>query len=152
MSDAASSQSEQVLKVCLIVEEGDGIASVAEKVAEENGWKSVAVHNGESALRLLQMRNWDAVLIDDGLQGLTSCMVMEHFREWEKKNRVNRQKNVYLVNSSFIPTSLATSSTVQLPSGFDGAIGKPVSAKGFKDFLKNSVDGKNCMSHDIVRR
>ena len=152
MSDTASSQSEQVLKVCLIVEEGDAIASIAETVAEENGWKSVVVHNGESALRLLQMRNWDAVLIDDGLKGLTSCMVMEHFREWEKKNRVNRQKNAYQVNSSFIPTNLAMSSTVQLPSGFDGAIGKPVSAKGFKDFLIKSVDGKNCMSHDIVRR
>ncbi|KAL3920555.1 MAG: hypothetical protein SGILL_003202, partial [Bacillariaceae sp.] len=152
MSDASPSQSEQAMKVCLVVEGGDTISSVAEHVAEKNGWKLVVVHNGESALRLLQMRNWDAVLIDDGLLGLTSCMVMEHFREWESKNRVNRQKNVYQVNSSFIPSHLAMSSMVQLPSGFDGALGKPVSAKGFKEFLQKSVDGKNCMSHDIVRR
>jgi CheY-like chemotaxis protein len=152
ISDDASPQSEQVLKVCLIVEEGDAISSVAGHVAEQIGWKSVVVHNGQSALRLLQMRNWDAVLVDDGLQGLTSCMVMEHFREWESKNRVNRQKNVYQLNSSFIPSHLAMSSMVQLPSGFDGALGKPVSAKVFKEFLQKSVDGKNCMSHDIVRR
>jgi len=144
--------SDQAMKVCLIVEEGNAISAVAEKVAEENGWKSIVVHNGESALRLLQMRNWDAVLLDDELPGLTGCMVMEHFREWESKNRVNRQKNVYQVNSSFIPSHLGTSSSVQLPSGFDGAIGKPVSLKVFRQFLQKSADGASCMSHDIVRR
>jgi len=130
-------QNEQGMKVCLIVEEGKSVSDVAEKVAEENGWKSVVVHNGKAALRLLQMRNWDAVLIDDELPGLTSCKVIENFREWESKNRVNQQKNVYQVNSSFIPSNLEASSSVQLPSGFDGAIGKPLSSKLFKDFLYN---------------
>merc|ERR1712238_553828 len=114
-------QNEQGMKVCLIVEEGKSVSDVAEKVA----------------LRLLQMRNWDAVLIDDELPGLTSCKVIENFREWESKNRVNQQKNVYQVNSSFIPSNLEASSSVQLPSGFDGAIGKPLSSKLFKDFLYN---------------
>jgi CheY-like chemotaxis protein/signal transduction histidine kinase len=145
-------QSEQFMKVCLIVEEGSAISSVAEKVVEENGWKSIVVHNGESALRLLQMRNWDAVLIDDELPGLTSCMVMEHFREWENKNRVNRQKNVFQVNSSFIPSHLETSSSVQLPPGFDGAFGKPLSTKTLKQFLDQSVEGNSCMANKIVRR
>ncbi|KAG7365068.1 two-component system-sensor histidine kinase [Nitzschia inconspicua] len=148
----AAPQTEQVMKVCLIVEENNDLSSIAESVTEENGWKLVAVHNGEAALRLLQMRNWDAVLIDDSLPGLSSCMVMEHFREWERNNRVNRQKNVYQANSSFIPSHLESCSTVQLPSGFDGAIGKPVSAKVFKEFLLRALDGQNCMSHDIVRR
>ena len=130
-------QNEQAMKVCLIVEEGNSISDIAEKVAEENGWKSIVVHNGEAALRLLQMRNWDIVLLDDELPGLTSCKVIENFREWESKNRVNQQKNVYQVNSSFIPSNLEASSSVQLPSGFDGALGKPLSSKLFKDFLHN---------------
>jgi CheY-like chemotaxis protein len=147
-------QKEQIMKVCLIVEEGNTISNVAEKAAEENGWKSIVVHNGEAALRLLQMRNWDAVLLDDELPGMTSCMVIQHFREWESKNRVNRQKNVYQVNSSFIPSHLETSSSVQLPSGFDGAVGKPISKKVFKQFLEKSCEGtgNHLMSHDIVRR
>lgn len=145
-------QGEKAMKVCLILEEGDTISSVAEKVSEECGWKSVVVHNGEAALRLLQMRNWDGVLIDDTLPGLSSCSVMKRFREWELNNRVNRQKNVYQVNSSFIPSHFETNSTVQLPTGFDGALGKPVSAKLLKQFFQRSVDGKNCMSHNIVRR
>ena len=125
------------MKVCLIVEEGNSVSDIAEKVAEENGWKAVVVHNGEASLRLLQMRNWDAVLLDDDLSGLTSCKVIENFREWESKNRVNQQKNVYQVNSSFIPSNLEASSSVQLPSGFDGALGKPLSSKLFKEFLYN---------------
>jgi len=139
-----SPQSEQGMKVCLIVEEGMIISGIAKKVADENGWKSTVVHNGEAALRLLQMRNWDAVLLDEELPGITSCKVIETFREWESKNRVNRQKSVFQVNSSFIPLGLESSlssSSVQLPSGFDGALGKPLSSKVFKDFLCNSTKG-----------
>lgn len=129
---------EQTVKVCLIVEEGMIISELAKKVAEENGWKSTVVHNAEAALRLLQMRNWDAVLLDEELAGVASCKVLETFRAWEKKNRVKRQNNVFQVNSSFIPLGLESSmssSSVQLPSGFDGALGKPLCSKVLKDFL-----------------
>jgi CheY-like chemotaxis protein len=137
-------QNEQAMKVCLIVEEGMIISEIAKTATEDNGWKSTVVHSGEAALRLLQMRNWDAVLLDEELPGITSCKVIETFREWESKNRVNRQKNVFQVNSSFIPLGLESSlssSSVQLPSGFDGALGKPLSSKVFKDFLRNSAKG-----------
>eukprot|EP00532_Pseudo-nitzschia_australis_P006005 CAMPEP_0168169280 /NCGR_PEP_ID=MMETSP0139_2-20121125/3555_1 /TAXON_ID=44445 /ORGANISM="Pseudo-nitzschia australis, Strain 10249 10 AB" /LENGTH=909 /DNA_ID=CAMNT_0008086691 /DNA_START=15 /DNA_END=2745 /DNA_ORIENTATION=- len=143
-------QNEEAMKVCLIVEEVKAISDIAEKVSEKIGWKSVVVHNGEAALRLLQMRNWDAVLLDEELPGVTSCKVIESFRAWESKNRVNRQKNVFQVNSSFIPSGLESSSgvdsslsssLVQLPSGFDGALGKPLSAKVLKDFLSFSSEG-----------
>lgn len=143
-------QNEEAMKVCLVVEEGKIISTVAEKVSENMGWKSVVVHNGEAALRLLKMRNWDAVLLDEELPGVTSCKVIENFRLWESKNRVNRQKNVFQVNSSFIPTGLEcsagvesslSSSLVQLPSGFDGALGKPLSAKILKNFLQSSSEG-----------
>mmetsp|Transcript_3194 Transcript_3194/g.8852 ORF Transcript_3194/g.8852 Transcript_3194/m.8852 type:complete len:931 (+) Transcript_3194:154-2946(+) len=143
-------QNEEAMKVCLIVEEGNIISEVAGKVAEKIGWKSVVVHSGQAALRLLQMRNWDAVLLDEELPGVTSCKVIENFRAWESKNRVNRQKNVFQVNSSFIPSGLESSaglesslssSSVQLPSGFDGALGKPLSAKVLHEFLRSSQEG-----------
>ena len=134
------------MKVCLIVEEGTMISDIAKKVAAESGWKSTVVHNGEAALRLLQMRNWDAVLLDEELPSITSCKVIETFREWESKNRVNRQKNVFQVNSSFIPLGLeasTASTSIQLPSGFDGALGKPLCSKVLKDFLSNSAKGSS---------
>jgi len=139
-----SPQNEEATKVCLIVEDGMIISEIAKNVAEENGWKSTVVHNGEAALRLLQMRNWDAVLLDDELPGISSVKVIETFREWESKHRVSRQDNVFQVNSSFIPMGLEasqSSSSVQLPSGFDGALGKPLSSKMVKNFLINAAKG-----------
>ena len=137
-------QHEQSEKVCLIVEEGAIISEIAKKVVEEIGWKSTVVHNGEAALRLLQMRNWDAVLLDEELSGVTSCKVIETFRAWERKNRVKRQNNVFQVNSSSIPLGLEaslSSTSIQLPSGFDGALGKPLCSKVLKDFLCGAAKG-----------
>lgn len=154
-SDESSTSlpSEQTRRVCLIVEGDKCVSKVAEVVAWGIGWKSIVVHSGEAALRLLKMRNWDAVLLDDSLPGLSSCGVVEHFREWEKMNRVNRQRNVFAMSSSFIPCQFEMSSTtVQLPSGFDGAIGKPVSAKVLTQFLSKSVETTSTMSRDIVSR
>jgi CheY-like chemotaxis protein len=140
------------LRVCLVAEEGTGISKLAGAAAEWKGWKAVIVNDGEAALRLLQMRNWDAVLLDDELPGLTSSRCVARFREWEKKNRVNRQKNVILMSSSFIPSHLETSSFIQLPSGFDGALGKPLSVKVVLDFLEATVESASCGSQDIVSR
>ena len=140
------------LQVCLIAEENDTISSLAQKAIEEKGWKAIVVHDGEAALRLLQMRNWDAVLLDDELPGLTSSRCISNFREWEKNNRVNRQKNVVQISSSFIPSHLETSSSMQLPSGFDGAIGKPLTLVALQTFLSQSADGATCGSRDIVSR
>lgn len=140
------------LRVCLVAEEGTGIAKLVEEAAERKGWKAIIVNDGEAALRLLQIRNWDAVLLDDELPGLTSSRCVARFREWEKKNRVNRQKNVTQMSSSFIPSHLETSSSIQLPSGFDGALGKPLSMKVVLDFLEVTAESASCGSQDIVSR
>jgi CheY-like chemotaxis protein/GAF domain-containing protein len=143
---------DHTVRVCLVAAEGELISKLSEKAAEDKGWKAIVVRDGEAALRLLQMRNWDAVLLDDELPGITSSRCMKHFREWEKKNRVNRQKNVVQMSSSFIPSHLEPSSSVQLPSGFDGAIGKPLSLQALQTFLDKAAEGTACLSHDIVSR
>ena len=147
------SRKEKTRRVCLIVEGNRAVSIFADGVAREIGWSTVVVDSGEAALRLLQMRNWDAVLIDDTLPGMSSSGLVEHFRDWEKINRVNRQRNVYQMSSSFIPIQLSKSSTtVQLPSGFDGAMGKPITANVFRDFLCKSAEVTSSMSKDIVSR
>jgi CheY-like chemotaxis protein/signal transduction histidine kinase len=126
----------EAVHVCLVATEQDSsISSLADKISDMPSWKAVAVVDGEAALRLLQMRKWDAVLLDDELPGLTSSRCIAHFREWEKKNRVNTQKNVIQISSSFIPTRMEASSSMQLPAGFDGALGKPLSFKVLQSFL-----------------
>ncbi|KAL3943023.1 MAG: hypothetical protein SGBAC_002882 [Bacillariaceae sp.] len=128
---------EEVLHVCLVAtENGSSMSDIAEKIEGIPSWKAINVEGGEAALRLLKMRNWDAVLLDDELSGLTSSQCVSHFRDWEQKNRVNKQRNVLQISSSFIPTEMESKSSVQLPVGFDGALGKPLSFKQLQDFLK----------------
>eukprot|EP00526_Cylindrotheca_closterium_P000104 CAMPEP_0113609674 /NCGR_PEP_ID=MMETSP0017_2-20120614/4621_1 /TAXON_ID=2856 /ORGANISM="Cylindrotheca closterium" /LENGTH=871 /DNA_ID=CAMNT_0000518515 /DNA_START=30 /DNA_END=2642 /DNA_ORIENTATION=+ /assembly_acc=CAM_ASM_000147 len=121
--------SEEAFHVCLVAtESGSSMSDIADKIEELPSWKAINVEGGEAALRLLKMRNWDAVFLDDELSGLTSSQCVAHFRDWEQKNRVNKQKHVLQISSSFIPTEMESkSSSMQLPVGFDGALGKPLS-------------------------
>jgi len=105
---------------------------------ESHGWKVVVVHDGADALRLLQMRNWDAVLVDDDLPGLSGTLCMSKFREWEDENRVNRQKNTFLVSDLDIPSPLDRSAVVQAPSGFDHVLPKPVAWADLRMLLHRS--------------
>lgn len=133
--------------VCLVAtEEDSSIFGLADKISKLPLWKAVAVNDGEAALRLLQMRHWDAVLLDDELPGLTSSQCIAHFREWEQKNRVNKQKNVLQISSSFIPTQMESSSSIQLPAGFDGALGKPVSFKVLQTFVLRAQEDNSSQS------
>jgi CheY-like chemotaxis protein len=100
---------------------------------EAQGWKVVIVNDGANALRMLQTRNWDAVLMDSDLpDGLSS---MEEFRTWEHDNRVNRQKNTFYVSVADIPSPADATSIVQAPSGFDYVLHKPVVWKDLKYLL-----------------
>jgi len=116
---------------------------------QSHGWKVVAVNDGTDCLRLLQMRNWDVVLIEDELPQLPGASCILAFREWEGKNRVNRQKNVFLVCEGDIPSPVDKLSLVQPPEGCNGVLGRPVPWKNLQ-FLLRPKDGDRGM--DIVVR
>lgn len=96
------------------------------KKLESTGWKVVVVHDGKDTLRLLKMRNWDAVLLADDIPLLPATKCISEFREWEEKNRVNEQRNVLLVCDGDIPSPFDNSSVVQPPSGFNGVLPMPI--------------------------
>ncbi len=118
---------------CLIaIQEGKGDIGVIENIASKKGWKTVVVHNGEDALRLMKMRNWDLVMLDEDLPILQCSQCVARFREWEDKNRVNRQRNIVLLNASGLAMIIGSKSMVQLPFGFDVSLGKPIRQKEFE--------------------
>jgi DNA-binding response OmpR family regulator len=88
------------------------------QVAEKSGWKVVAVKHGQDAIRLLKMRNWGIVFIDNDLPLFSGSSCVVRFRDWEKRSRVVRQKNIFLLAESHDPNALQ--------SGVDGTLGKPV--------------------------
>ena len=129
-------------KVCLVVERTSMISTLAKLASEMIGWRIVSSSDQESALGLLKMRNWDAIVVDDEL-GCSRCISI--FREWEKNHRVNRQKNVIFMSANYV--SKSQSSSFQVPTGFDGALGKPIQLSAIQAFLERAKS--NC---DIVAR
>ncbi|KAL7497558.1 hypothetical protein ACHAWT_006100 [Skeletonema menzelii] len=102
---------------CLIVE-NTSERSMLWQMAEKSGWKVVAVRGGEHAIRLLKMRNWGIVFIDNELPLFSGSSCIVRFRAWEKCSRVVRQKNIFLIADTHDPNALQ--------SGVDGTLGKPV--------------------------
>jgi CheY-like chemotaxis protein len=118
---------------------------------ENIGWKIVIANDGQDALRLLQIRNWDAILIDDDIPLLAGTPCMEKFRSWEAENRVNRQRRAFLICSNVeIPSPCDKCSIVQPPHGFDGVLGKPVKWDDLNKMLQRNRERER--SFDIVIR
>jgi CheY-like chemotaxis protein len=151
-ANGEGSNSQKTQLIFLVAEDGNGASKIAKAEVDKRGGKMVIVSDGETALKFLQMRNWDGVLMDDELPGLSTSRCIKKFRDWEKKNRVNRQKNIVQMSSCFIPSLLDQSSHMQLPTGFDGAIGKPLTLASLKAFLDKLAQSATCGSDDIVSR
>jgi DNA-binding response OmpR family regulator len=121
-SDAVNS----AIHFCLVASETDTIdLSAVQSVAEMKGWKIVKVRDGENTLRLLKVRNWDSVLLDENLPLLTPAQCVGRFRGWEERNRVNRQSNICLWSAACALPNLGSESMIQLPFGFDFYLAKP---------------------------
>jgi CheY-like chemotaxis protein len=105
---------------------------------ESNGWKVFISHDGNDALQMLQMRDWDAILIDDDLPVIAGTPCVTKFRDWEQSNRVNKQKNMCLVCDGDIPSPDDRASVIQPPAGIDGVLRKPVHWKDLNYFLKRT--------------
>jgi CheY-like chemotaxis protein len=108
------------------------------KVLESKGWKVITVNNGLDCLKLLQVRTWDAVLIDDALPQLAGMACITTFRQWEAKSRTgdaNTQRNLFLVCDGYLPPPWDKQSAVQPPNGCNGVLGRPIPLNDFEFLL-----------------
>ena len=112
--------------VCLIAEDSRSVTRTLVRAVEMRGWRASVVDNGEAALRLMKMRNWDAVFLDEQMPLLSGTSCLSCFRQWETQNRVARQNNIYLVSGN-------TQST--FPPGFDGSLVKPIDIEALRKVL-----------------
>ena len=70
-------------KSCLIVlSKPDSSEHSLQRLVELNGWKSVVVLAGDDALRLLKIRNWGVVIIDNDLPSYSGVNCIARFRDW----------------------------------------------------------------------
>ncbi len=118
--------------------------SLLRQIVDKSGWQVVAVKSGNDALRLLKMRNWGAVFIDNDLPLFSGSSCIVRFREWEKRSRVVRQKHIYLLADTFDPHSLQ--------SGVDGTLGKPVDPVHLSQILEAAAKETFRCSREILIR
>jgi CheY-like chemotaxis protein len=117
------------------------------------GWRAVQVQDGEDALRLLKVRNWDAVLIENELPRLSGIRCVARFREWENENRIARQCNVLLLSNDIISNPGQTV-TASHPKGFDGVLVRPISIRTLASYLERAcgINSEAADSKNIVTR
>ena len=126
---------------CLFASSLNRIGKVVREL-EKEGWSCKEAHSSEETLHLLKKRNWDAVIIDSNISPCGGVEIVATFREWERKNRINRQSNVLLKFSCSgfdndgdspeisSPIQIAMPA-IQAPPGFDGGVR---SEQLFEDF------------------
>jgi PleD family two-component response regulator len=118
--------------------------SLLRQIVDKSGWQVVAVKCSDDALRLLKMRNWGVVFIDNDLPLFSGSSCIVRFREWEKRSRVVRQKHIYLLADTFDPHSLQ--------SGVDGTLGKPVDPVHLSQILEAAAKETFKCSREILIR
>jgi CheY-like chemotaxis protein len=109
------------------------------QLLESKGWKVITISDGPGSLKLLQVRIWDAVLIDDDLpqMGGVACITM--LRQWEKGNRASGQRNVFLVCDGLVPSPTDENSRIQPPKGCNGVLSRPVPLSDFEYLVRPKV-------------
>ena len=125
-------------RVCLIAEDSIVCSKAISKCIEKHGWRTCVVTNGGDALRLLKLRNWDAVFMDDQLPCLTGTECIHKFRQWEGQNRVARQTSIFLASANYYLHK-------SIPDGFDGSIGKPFQRSDVCSILDLAAENPLCL-------
>ena len=106
---------------------------------EAQGWNVVFAADGINALRLLRMRRWDAVIMQEELPLLNARDCMNEFRTWETANRLSRQKNTIIsVEMDVLFSDSEGQNLVQPPSGFDAVIRWPMSWNDLEPILRSN--------------
>ena len=149
----ATSSNTSIHFALIAVEKETAETKMVQKAAKDKGWKSVIVHNGEEALRLMKTRNWDIICLDEELPVLGCSQCVAKFREWEEKNRVNRQRNFVLLSTTCVTMERGSKSMVQLPFGFDYSLGKPIRTNEFEYIMSQAERSETDFGvRDIVSR
>lgn len=117
---------------CLIAEGLSVVIKTLSRCIERRGWRIRVVKNGVDALKMMQMRNWDAIFIDENLPSLSGDTCISIFRKWEAENRVARQRNIIMISALF-----NDSKKISAPSDCDGVIGTHFS----QDEIISVLDG-----------
>jgi len=137
MSLSSSSQVEQSTHlVCLLCEKSRKLVPLI----ESKGWRVCVAETGDDILRILKLRKWDIVFVDESMTNLSGMSCMVRFRKWESTNRIIHQNNVYYVSESF---KNCDKEHKMCPDGFDGCLVKPFHFPQVSEILDQIADSRD---------
>jgi len=79
-------KSKTIIPLILLVEDNPIALKVIETIVENEGWRFISAFNGEQALELSKSNDFDLIVTDIGLPGISGYEFTKYFRELESFN------------------------------------------------------------------
>ncbi|WED44448.1 response regulator [Legionella cardiaca] len=115
----------------LLVEDNSIALHLIETIARKAGCQTEAAANGEQALELIKTNNFDLLITDIGLPGMSGDDLSRSIREWEKNS--SSPKHIPIVGLTALPLSQAEEKCFN--SGMDKILSKPIYSETFHALL-----------------
>ncbi|MCA0404346.1 MAG: response regulator [Proteobacteria bacterium] len=125
----------------LVVEDNSIALRLIETLAKNTGCNITSVANGENALKLAQNFNFDLILTDIGLPGISGQELTERIRADEKKTK---KKSIPIIG---ITAQALNNFEDYLRSGMNKVFSKPINFNLMRVIIKTFVDHPN---HSLV--
>ncbi len=126
----------------LIVEDNEIALKIAETIALQVGCRVTTAKSGEEAFALIRTINFDLVLTDIGLPGISGYELTQKIREWEK---YNNNKMIAIVGLT--AHAKKDAQTHCLAAGMNDVYSKPITnelmATILKKYVTNELDSSN---------
>ncbi|TDK66446.1 response regulator [Sapientia aquatica] len=123
----------------LIVDDSEIIRELLKLTLQKLGHNGVMVNNGEEALRCLDERAFDLVLMDVTMPVMDGLSALKLLRQKEQlSNQVNVRQPVILITGNDLPSDLEKF----LDAGADGFVSKPVNLEALKNEINNVMAGR----------
>ncbi len=115
----------------LLVEDNVIALRIIETIATQAGCKFISTTVGEQALELAKSMNFDFIVTDVGLPGISGSQLTQTLREWEKSTHKNPVPIVGLTAHT-----LGKAEVECLEAGMNKVLAKPINLKTMQELVK----------------
>ncbi len=118
----------------LLVEDSPIALKVVENIVENEGWRFISAVDGEQALELSKSNNFDLIITDIGLPGISGHEFTQYFREWET---LNNKKPTPVIGLTGYAREAAQNESLE--SGMNDVFTKPASPALLQELVTRFV-------------
>ncbi|KTC86643.1 response regulator [Legionella brunensis] len=117
----------------LLVEDNPIVLHLIEALTTAAGCQVTAVTTGEQALELVKMKNFDLIITDIGLPGMSGNDLTQFIRKWE--NDSSKHRHIPIVGLTALPSGQTEKKCLE--SGMNKVLSKPLQTNTIQELLNN---------------